>query len=255
MAHIFAENLSILFPLSRTRLKRKFISRGGTVGGDIVYINKTPHIAALKNVNLTCNPGDNVALIGPNGSGKTTLLRTLARIYEPTGGQVACEGTIATLFSSSVSLSDLETGRENIYYASVLRGISNQYLSAQLNNIIEICELGDSIDLPVSMYSEGMKSRLGFAMALIANPDIMLIDEVITTSDIHYLQRVAAQSNFFKNPNGITVIASHATDILDLYCNKALWLDSGEVKAFGLYEDVVAEYKTAQTAQVGDDIN
>ena len=237
-----ARNLHIYLPLRRARLKRRMISGNGTSGGDIAHINGQPYVAALQDINFRLSSGDCVALIGRNGSGKTTLLRTLAGIYELSGGALTTQGNVATMFSSALSLSDLETGRKNIYYSSILHGISTQHIKKRIPEITEICGLGKFIDIPVSMYSDGMRARLGMALAIIATPDIMLIDEAITATDMHFIRSIDEQAQLFSNPEAICVMATHSREIQDRYCNKALWLDRGRLRAYGPYKDIRERY-------------
>lgn len=246
---IATDNVSVYLPLRRARLRRRLISGHGITGGEIIYKGKTPYVAALNDVSFTLNRGDCVALIGKNGSGKTTLLRTLSGIFEPTKGSVSNTGTIATMFSSALSLSDLETGRQNIEFSGVLRGIKPDDLQKDLDRVVEICALGSFLDVAVSMYSDGMRARLGLAMAIIANPDIYLIDEAMTAADTHYIDGVVEQTGLFQNPKGLTVLATHAKEIQDKYCNKAIWLDAGHLKQVGPYAEVRAAYEAFRSAE------
>jgi len=236
-------NTSVHLPLRRARLRRKLISGTSTSGGEIIYRGESPYVAALQHVTLTLKKGDCVALIGHNGSGKTTLLRTMAGIYEPYQGEIITDGKIATMFSSSLSLSDMETGIQNVEYSSILHGISPNELEKRLPEAIDICELGEFIDVPVSMYSEGMRARLGLAMAILAAPDILLIDEAMTTTDAHFLSRVRTKTTLFGGQDNISVMATHSADILDAVCNKAIWLEHGRLKQIGDYNVVSRAYR------------
>lgn len=239
---IDVDNISVHLPLRRARLRRKLISGASTSGGEIIYRENLPYVAALQDVILTLRKGDCVALMGHNGSGKTTLLRTIAGIYEPYKGSVFTEGKIATMFSSSLSLSDMETGRQNIEYSSILHHISPDELIRRLPEVIDICELGEFIEVPVSMYSEGMRARLGLAMAILADPDILLIDEAMTMTDAHFLSRIRLKTTLFGGQDNVCVIATHSKEILDSVCNKAIWLKQGRLKQFGDYTEVMQAY-------------
>ncbi len=241
---ITLDNLSIHFPLRRARLRRKLLSGRSNSGGEIIYKGKAAFVAALQNFDLEISKGDCIALIGHNGSGKTTLLRTIAGIYEPTFGSCHVRGKVASMFSNTLSLSDMETGLQNIRFSSILHGLTTATSQHQLSDIISLCGLEEYIELPVSMYSEGMKARLGLAMAIVANPDILLIDEAMTTTDINFVKTVSQKTGLFTDKNKVFIIATHARDLLDRYCNKAILLEHGHLKAFGDYETVRQVYET-----------
>lgn len=244
---ITLDNLSIHFPLRRARLRRKMLSGRGNSGGEIIYKGKTAFVAALQNLNLEINSGDCIALIGHNGSGKTTLLRTLAGIYEPTYGTCSVQGKIASMFSNTLSLSDMETGLQNIHFSFILHGLDPALYKQQLPEIVSLCGIEEYIELPVSMYSEGMKARLGLAMAIIANPDIMLIDEAMTATDINFVKNVSQKTGLFTDKNKVFIIATHARGLLDIYCNKAILLEHGHLKAFGAYSEICEIYADQQS--------
>jgi len=241
------EQVSVHFPLRRARLRRKMLSGNGQTGGHIITVDGDPYVAALRRIDCLFSPGDCVALIGHNGSGKTTLLRTLAGIYQPVSGRVSRRGCVSTMFSSTLSLSDMETGRQNIGVSAVLHGISRERLEVSMEEIVSLCGLGDFIDVPVAIYSDGMRARLGLAMAIIGNPDILLVDEAMTTTDASFLGSIRAQTRYFGGAETVTVIATHARDITETLCNRALWLDHGEVRRFGDYAAVMEEYASSQS--------
>lgn len=236
------DNLCLTFPLRRARLRRKLISGGGTSGGEIIQVNGQPSVAALQGISLELVPGDCIALIGHNGSGKTTLLRTIAGIYEATAGKLKTSGRISTMFSATLSLSDMETGLQNIGYSAVLHGISNQKLVERLAEIVDVCELGPFLNLPVSIYSNGMRARLGLAMAMLTDPEILLVDEALTATDVHFLIKIAEKTGLFGGTNTVSMIATHAREVQEFFCNKAIWLKQGRLKMFGTYKEVSQAY-------------
>lgn len=238
--------VSIHFPLRRARLRRKMLSGSAQTGGAIITIDGAPYVAALQDVTCKFSKGDCVALIGHNGSGKTTLLRTLAGIYQPVSGRVTRRGRTATMFSSTLSLSDMETGRQNIGVSAVLHGISSEQLAASMDDIVDLCGLGDYIDVPVAIYSDGMRARLGLAMAIVGDPDILLVDEAMTTTDARFLASIRERTRYFGGEETVTVIATHARDLTDTLCNRALWLEHGHLKAYGDYDDIMAQYQASR---------
>lgn len=245
---LLCDQVSIHFPLRRARLRRKMLSGSAQTGGKIITHNGAPYVAALQGITTHFQKGDCVALIGHNGSGKTTLLRTLAGIYQPFSGRVTRRGRTATMFSSTLSLSDMETGRQNIAVSAVLHGISPERLAESMDEIVELCGLGDYIDVPVAIYSDGMRARLGLAMAIVGDPDILLVDEAMTTTDSRFLASIRENTRYFGNEETVTVIATHARDLTDALCNRALWLEHGHLKAFGDYDDVMEQYQVSRDA-------
>jgi ABC-2 type transport system ATP-binding protein/lipopolysaccharide transport system ATP-binding protein len=236
------QNLSIHLPIQRTRLRRKMLAEGGA-GGRVIKTKAGECVAALQNISLSINSGDRIALLGRNGAGKTTLLRTLAGVYLPSTGRAHIKGRIATLFSTTLSLSDFETGRQNIQVSGILRGIAQDRIQTLLPDILETTGLGEFIDLPLSKYSEGMKARLGFAMAILAEPDLLLIDEVLNAGDAVFLEAARKKITSLSGPDKSLIIASHSEELLGSICNKALWLDRGSLMGFGDYAATMTAFR------------
>lgn len=235
------DRVTVLFEMRRTRLRRRMLS-GGAVGGVIVSHHGVPYVAALQSVSLRLPPGSRVAVIGANGAGKTTLLRTMAGIYEPQGGTVRRGGRISTLFSNAVVLSDYETGRENLELAALLRGYSPKAMRAQIDRAAEAAGLGSFLDQPLVAYSEGMKTRLGFAVAAMNAPDVMLVDEVLGAGDIDFLKSARGLFDTLFGASQTVVMASHVRSILALFCDQAVWLDHGRLAAFGPFDEIADQY-------------
>lgn len=236
---ISLSEVTLLFEMQRSRLRRRLLS-GRFVGGDTVLHKGHHHVAALRDVTLEIPPGSRVAIMGHNGAGKTTLLRTIAGVYRPQAGQVHVEGRVSTLFSNAVSLSDYETGRENLELSCLLRGFKLDDVRSRMDEIAEFTGLGRFLDEPLTAYSEGMKTRLGFAMAALADPDILLIDEVLNTTDMEFLGECRNRVKALKQSTGITLVASHSKPVLERMCDKAIWLDRGRLKAFGDFDAIVS---------------
>ena len=235
------QNLSIHLPIQRTRLRRKMLAEGGA-GGRVIKTKAGECVAALQNIDLKINGGDRIALLGRNGAGKTTLLRTLAGVYLPSTGHTRVTGKVATLFSTTLSLSDLETGRQNIQLSGILRNIPQERIQTLLPDILETTGLGEFIDLPLSKYSEGMKARLGFAMAVLAEPDLLLIDEVLNAGDAVFLEAARKKITSLTGPAKSLIIASHSEELLSSICNKAIWLDRGKLMGFGNYAQTMTQF-------------
>jgi len=249
MNYIEANNIVLDIPVVdaarsiRTSLINQF-------AGGIIKNNKSGvSVRALDDVSLSLGKGDRVALIGHNGSGKTTLLRTLAGIYKPTTGAVTSHGRIISIFDPSVGLNVERTGRANIKTIAYFLGMSPSALAEHIDGIIDFCELGEFIDLPVRIYSAGMTVRLGFAVATALNPDILLLDEGIGAGDAKFAERARERLENFYSGIKCMVLASHSEDLLRSLCNKALLLEHGKAVMFGGVDEVLQRYHESNSQQ------
>ncbi len=209
---------------------------------------------ALRDVSFTLNKGDRLGILGLNGAGKSTLMKVIAGVYKPTLGEVKRHGRIAPLIELGAGFDQQYTGKENIFlYGSVL-GFSRSFLEEKYDEIVEFSELGEFIDVPMKNYSSGMRSRLGFAIATVVCPDILILDEVLSVGDAKFRKKSEAKimSMFDK---GVTVLfVSHSVDQVERLCNKAILLEKGRVIASGDVFDVTRVYreKTGETKGVKD---
>ncbi len=198
---------------------------------------------ALRDVNITVERGDRLGILGLNGAGKSTLLKIIAGVQKPTEGNVNVKGKIAPLLELGAGFEAEYTGIENIYlYGSVL-GYHRDFINEKFNEIVEFSELGDFIKVPLKNYSSGMKSRLGFSIATIVEPDVLILDEVLSVGDAKFKKKCEAkiQSMFDK---GVTVLfVSHSLPQVKKICNKAILLEKGQLIANGSIEEVSAIYE------------
>jgi homopolymeric O-antigen transport system ATP-binding protein len=199
----------------------------------------------LRDVDFEFRGGDGVALLGPSGSGKTTLLRVLGGIYSPDVGMLHIEGRVASLLSVDAGLLTLLTGRENAQLLGVLAGRSLKTARTDLDEIQEVSRLGPSFDRPVSSYSQGMRARLGFAVAEQSRPDILLLDEVHEALDHEFREIVRLRALSLVEAGGIVVAAGHDHPLLAQICDRALFIERGVVRAYGSFEDVLRMYLRA----------
>ena len=198
---------------------------------------------ALKDINFTLNKGDRLGILGLNGAGKSTLLKVIAGVLKATEGTVTSKGKIAPLLELGAGFDQQYTGRENIYLYGAMLGYSKEFLEARYDEIVEFSELGSFIDVPVKNYSSGMRARLGFSVATIVEPDILILDEVLSVGDAKFRKKCEnrIQSMFDK---GVTVIfVSHSTSQVLRMCNKGILLEQGRLIAQGDVEDVVSVYE------------
>ena len=198
---------------------------------------------ALKDVSFTVNKGDRLGILGLNGAGKSTILKVIAGVYKPSEGYVERHGKMAPMIELGAGFDPQYTGRENIFlYGSVL-GFSREFLEEKYDEILEFSELKEFIDVPLKNYSSGMKARLGFSIATIVEPEILILDEVLSVGDAKFRRKCEKkmQGMFDK---GVTVLfVSHSIEQVKNLCNKAILLDHGKLIAQGDIEKVAAIYE------------
>jgi ABC-type polysaccharide/polyol phosphate transport system ATPase subunit len=196
----------------------------------------------LRGVTFATAGGEGIALIGRSGSGKTTLLRALAGIYVPDEGRLAVQGPVASLLAIDAGLLPLLTGRENALLLGVLGGLSRRAAKHALERVRERSRLDDAFDYPVSAYSQGMRARLGFAVAEELAPRILLLDEVHEAFDHEFRAVLQDRAHGIVERGGVVVAAGHDHRMLERLCTRAIWLDDGLVKATGPFDLVRARY-------------
>ncbi len=197
----------------------------------------------LRDLSLTVNPGDCIGVIGPNGSGKSTLLKLITGILPPTHGDVIVRGRVSSLLELGAGFQNDLTGRENIYLNGSIYGLSRAEMDKRLEHIIDYAGLGDFIDTPVKHYSSGMYVRLGFAVAIHTDPDLLLVDEVLAVGDVSFQNRCMESIYRFRRQGGTLLLVSHDLNTIQSLCNRALWIEDGLIAAEGAPADVVMTYK------------
>jgi len=233
MTSIRADTVSLHYKLrKRLTLAREHRSlpthsHGGTLTADGSIIE------ALNGVSFNLQSGDRLGLVGPNGAGKTTLLKVLFGIYEPTGGRVDVNGRIDALFNIMLGFRREASGRRNIMLRGLINGWTKAEIDSRTDEIVEFSELGEFIDLPFKMYSQGMATRLAFSIATTFEPEILLMDEWIGAGDAAFQDKARARMNDLARKAGIIIIASHNHKLLQGSCNRILELRKGRV--VGLY--------------------
>ncbi len=202
-------------------------------------------IHALRNVSLAVPEGKTYGLVGRNGSGKSTLLKLVTGIYSPTSGKVEVHGRISALLELGAGFHPDFSGRENILVNGIILGMSRREIRSRVEEIIEFSELGDFIDEPVRTYSSGMYARLAFAVATHVDPEILIIDEILSVGDEHFGRKSAAKMEEFRRAGKTTLLVTHDLGTLQRRCDLAAWLDGGELKVSGDPVEVVNAYRTA----------
>ena len=238
------DNVSVSFPIyhgSSRSLKKSLMFRGS--GGHLATdANQRIIVEALRNVSTRICAGDRVAVIGPNGAGKTTLLRVMAGIYEPVLGTVTSRGRISPMFDMGLGIDNESSGYENIRMRGLLLGMSPQEIEAHMRDIVDFTDLGDYLDIPVRTYSSGMMTRLTFAVATCFAPEILLMDEWIMAGDASFITKARHRIEGFVAKASVLVLASHSLDTCRQFCNKALWMDQGQIVSSGPIDEILDAY-------------
>lgn len=198
---------------------------------------------ALKDVDFTMQKGERLGILGLNGAGKSTLLKVIAGVFKPTEGKVSKKGKIAPLLELGAGFDMQYTGAENIYLYGAVLGYSKKFIEEKFDEIVSFSELEKFIDVPLKNYSSGMKSRLGFSIATVVEPEILILDEVLSVGDAKFRKKSEAKvMSMFER--GVTVLfVSHSLEQVRRLCNKAVILDKGQVKAYGDIKEVAEVYE------------
>lgn len=215
---------------------------------------------ALKDVSFSLHEGERIGILGLNGAGKSTLLKVIAGVFKPTEGKVVRNGKIVPLLELGAGFDKNYTGRENIYlYGSVL-GYSRKYMDEKYNQIVKFSGLGEFIDVPIKNYSSGMRSKLGFAIATIAEPEILILDEVLSVGDRKFRKKSERRILDMMENGTAVLFVSHSLAQVQRICNKAMILDHGQLVAFGdvdeiaeLYTQMTEEPDEANSTRGGED--
>ena len=206
---------------------------------------------ALGDIDLDVEAGETVGLIGRNGAGKTSLLRLLAGVSRPSGGTVTVHGRVAPMLSVGVGFHQEMSGRENVFVNGMLLGLTKEQVAQRLDQIVTFAELESSIDVPVKFYSSGMFMRLGFAVAVHVDPEVLLVDEVLAVGDLAFQLKCFDRMRELKGRGTTTVIVSHSMHAIRLLCPRAVLLDAGAIVVDGSVEDVIARHHALLSDQGG----
>ena len=243
---IKVDNVSMCFNLSKEKhesLKEYFLAM---VQGRLQY----DEFYALKDVSLDIMPGDFYGLVGLNGSGKSTLLKTIAGVYKPSKGKVTVNGTIAPLIELGAGFDMDLTAREKINLNGTVLGFSPKYLDEKFDEIVEFSELENFLDVPLKNYSSGMVARIGFAIATITKPDILIADEVLSVGDFLFQQKCHKRMQELMAGGTTVILVSHSIEQIERMCTKGAWLSHGHLKMNGDTQTVCAAYKATQRGEV-----
>ena len=202
----------------------------GTLVNDL---NPDETFQALKGVSFVVPKGCTFGIVGRNGSGKSTALKVVAGITKPTTGTVAVEGRISALIELGAGFHPEISGRENVFINGIMLGLSKREITRRFDEIVEFAELEDFIDAPVKTYSSGMYMRLGFAVAIHVDPDVLLIDEVLAVGDEAFTHKCLDKFAEFRRRNKTVLLVTHSLNLVERFCDEALWLNDGRAQAMG----------------------
>lgn len=200
---------------------------------------------ALKNLNLSIKGGDRLGIIGLNGAGKSTLLKMVVGIYPPQYGSVHVRGKVTPLIELGTGFDHELSGRENIYLNGALLGRSFKQMRSLEEAIIDFSELEEKIDMPIKYYSSGMLGRLAFSIGTIIEPEILLVDEVFSTGDAHFVEKARKRMDHLMSRSSIVVVVSHSMDHIVHFCNRVIVLNKGVVIAEGEPAEMVDFYRAS----------
>ncbi len=199
---------------------------------------------ALQEIDLKIMKGEAWAIIGNNGSGKSTLLKLICGILKPYSGRVFTKGTIAPIIELGAGFNSELTGRENIYLNGAVLGHGKRFLAEHFNEIVDFAELKEFIDVPLKNYSSGMRARLGFAIATVIKPDILIIDEVLAVGDRDFRKKCMQRMQELLDEKTTLIYVSHDMESVKSLCQKALWLEKGRVRMQGEATAICRIYET-----------
>lgn len=205
-------------------------------------------LSALRNVTFSVPAGATYGVMGRNGSGKSTALKLVAGITKPTAGTVSVRGRISALIELGAGFHPEISGRENVFINAVMLGLSRREIQRRFDEIVDFAELRDFIDAPVKTYSSGMYMRLGFAVAIHVDPDVLLVDEVLAVGDEGFTHKCLDKLGEFRRRGKTILLVTHSLSLIERFCDEALWLDAGEARAKGDPKRVVGAYLTAVEA-------
>jgi lipopolysaccharide transport system ATP-binding protein len=216
--------------------------------------SKTQDLWAVHDVSFDVMSGQAIGIVGRNGSGKSTLLKLIARILQPTQGEIMVRGRVSALLELGAGFHPDLTGRENIFLNASVLGLTKEETEEMYADIVEFSELGDFINMPVKHYSSGMYMRLGFSVAIHVRPDILIVDEILAVGDQTFQAKCVDRILDMKRAGVTILFISHNTTILSVLCTDLVWLDHGRVKMVGPTEQVLDHYRDHIFRRVGDQL-
>jgi lipopolysaccharide transport system ATP-binding protein len=237
------KNCTLDFPVKNIHsysLKKRLIT--ASTFGKINYENKNSFVRSLENINLKIDINDRLGIIGKNGAGKSTILRVLSGVFIPQKGTVSIKGNICSLIDSTACMDNFLTGIDNINIRCSLMGIGKKKINTIIEQVAEISELGNFLNLPINTYSSGMLIRLNFSLSLLLEPEILILDEWLSTADNSFKIKAQLLMDQFVNKSKIMILASHDMDLIKEKCNRCIFLDYGKIIFDGNVKEAIDRY-------------
>ncbi|MBP8689287.1 ABC transporter ATP-binding protein, partial [Patescibacteria group bacterium] len=197
----------------------------------------------LKDIDLDVYPGDFLGIMGRNGSGKSTLLKILAGIYSPTSGSVKVKGKMVPFLELGVGFNSELSGRENVFLNGIILGLSRSFLQEKYNEIVKFAELEKFMDMPLKNYSSGMQVRLAFSIAIMADADVYILDEVLAVGDIEFQKKCFNIFREYKKRKKTIILVTHSSASVRDFCNRAAFLKDGKLHFYNSIDDVIKAYE------------
>jgi len=235
------ENVSMMFNMASEKIysiKEYFIK---LVSGKLYF----QEFWALRDISFEIKKGEVFGIIGLNGAGKSTLLKIIAGVLKPTTGRVYVNGSMAPLIELGAGFDFELTARENIFLNGAILGYSRKFMKEKFDEIVEFAELRDFLDVPLKNFSSGMQARLGFAIATIVDPDILIVDEILAVGDFHFQEKCEKRINSMLEKGTTIVMVSHSIDQIERMCQRVLWLEKGRMKMIGNAKEVCEAYRNS----------
>ena len=201
---------------------------------------------ALKDIDIEIKKGEVVGLIGANGAGKSTLLKLVSGVMKPTKGTIETKGKISPMIELGAGFDDDLTARENIYLNGAILGYSEEFLNEKFDEIVEFSELKDFLEVPIKNFSSGMTAKLAFAIATVVDPEILIVDEILSVGDIKFQEKSKKKMMEMINGGTTVLFVSHSIDQIKELCNRAVWLDHGTIVEIGDAKNVCEHYYKKQ---------
>ena len=233
------DDVSVRYRLPRERITSVKDYAIRLLKGQIVY----DEFWALRNVTLEVWRGETLGIIGRNGAGKSTLLKVVARVLRPTKGRVRVRGRVAPLLELGAGFDSELTGRDNVFLNGTILGHSAADIERRFDRIVDFAGVRDFIDLPLRTYSTGMATRLGFAIATDVQPEVLLLDEVLSVGDAEFQAKSAGRMQELRRHGDAILMVSHGLESVRRLCHRVAWLERGELRALGAPDEVIAEYQ------------
>ncbi len=238
---IEVENVSMHFNLMEERIDslKEYIVK--FIKGKLLYND----FVALDNITFNVQQKDLLGIVGLNGAGKSTLLKILAGVLSPTTGKVKVNGNMVPLIEVGAGFDPDLTARENIFLNGIILGYRKKFLREHFDEIVDFAELNDFIDVPVKNFSSGMYARLGFSIATVVRPDILIVDEVLSVGDFRFQEKCERRINDMIKDGVTIILVSHDMGMIERLCTKVLWLDHGKMRAYGDKDEICEQYKNS----------